>query len=509
MRNGRQGIKTRFPLQRTCRKYSEDFPRRDILQRTYHRQVMEQETTYSDPFRLMRTGNPTRLPSGVTPLRHQKIRDQESPYFPIQERIQKRKRIIEQTQKEYERLHESISRLQEVYTLQTRTIHTPQEDYTELYKASEDTKRGLNQVLEEQNHCKRDTEYLDQDIDKLLSYFQKMKAQTPGHVSGNTPYPQEDIKQDSLLANKGRSPSKYQDGDNMSYTEKEALKQLPEASSRPKFSGTRDYDHMEIIDYIDGLFTDVPSIPDNWITARLNTALKGHASIGYTQIKGIYGRRNWPWWRSQIIQKYTNDTWIWQKALSFGNDRYTNEVKCRSSKESTLDEISTTLQEVRIRKSIGTYNNHSTGDNGENPTLEAKERHDSDSEIKTGFHKWESPNYYADNSTKDREEIFSREKETRKDQEGHEFDSDSVGNDCGNNSYSEPNPHEEYLVEFENHGAKEIGSVHSTRRKPMTKHLDGLKHKPPDREGMTTRKLLTQGQMNHANTCKKRGKSHQ
>ncbi|MBW0549304.1 hypothetical protein O181_089019 [Austropuccinia psidii MF-1] len=98
MRNGRRGIQTRFQLQRTCRKYSEDVPQRDILQRTYHRQEMEPEITYSDPLRLMRTGSPTRLPSGFIPLRHQKISDQESPYFPILDRIQERKRIIRQEQ---------------------------------------------------------------------------------------------------------------------------------------------------------------------------------------------------------------------------------------------------------------------------------------------------------------------------------------------------------------------------------------------------------------------------
>ncbi|MBW0519375.1 hypothetical protein O181_059090 [Austropuccinia psidii MF-1] len=108
-------------------------------------------------------------------------------------------------------------------------------------------------------------------------------------------------------------------------------------------------------------------------------------------------------------------------------------VKCRCSKEFTLDEISNTLQEVRIRTSIGRYNNHSTGNNRENPTLEAKETHDSDSEITTGFCNRESPNHCADNFTKYREEIFAREKETRKDQEGHECDSDSVGNGCGKN----------------------------------------------------------------------------
>ncbi|MBW0550030.1 hypothetical protein O181_089745 [Austropuccinia psidii MF-1] len=116
-------------------------------------------------------------------------------------------------------------------------------------------------------------------------------------------------------------------------------------------------------------------------------------------------------------------------------------VKCRCSKESTLDEISTTFQEVKIRTSIGRYNTHCTGDNRENPILEAKETHDSESEITTEFHNCESPNHYAGSYPKDREETFAREEETRKDQEGHESDSDSVGNGCGNNSYSEPNPH--------------------------------------------------------------------
>ncbi|MBW0484982.1 hypothetical protein O181_024697 [Austropuccinia psidii MF-1] len=157
-----------------------------------------------------------------------------------------------------------------------------------------------------------------------------------------------------------------------------------------------------------------------------------------------------------------------------------------------------------IRTSIGRYNNHSTGYNRENPTLEAKETHDSESEITKGSHNCESPNHYADNSPKDREEIFAREEETRKDQEGHESDSDNMGNGCGNNSYSEPNLHEEYLVEFKSHG-----TVHSKRRKPLTKHLDGLKHTPPDRKAMTTRKLMAQGHMSHTNTSKKTGKSHQ
>ncbi|MBW0543609.1 hypothetical protein O181_083324 [Austropuccinia psidii MF-1] len=79
---------------------------------------------------------------------------------------------------------------------------------------------------------------------------------------------------------------------------------------------------MELIDYVDGIFIEVPSILDYWITARINTAFKGHASIWYTEMKEINGRRNWPWCKSQIIQNYSTGTWIWQTTMSFENYKY-------------------------------------------------------------------------------------------------------------------------------------------------------------------------------------------
>ncbi|MBW0527166.1 hypothetical protein O181_066881 [Austropuccinia psidii MF-1] len=102
---------------------------------------------------------------------------------------------------------------------------------------------------------------LYQIINKLFNVYHSMKPKAQGHVMDN-PYHQDDIKPDAMLMNKARSPSKYHNGDNMSYSEKEALKQLPEASSWPTFSGTGEYDCMELIDCINGLFIDVPSIPD-------------------------------------------------------------------------------------------------------------------------------------------------------------------------------------------------------------------------------------------------------
>ncbi|MBW0533289.1 hypothetical protein O181_073004 [Austropuccinia psidii MF-1] len=190
-----------------------------------------------------------------------------------------------------------------------KIFKTIKKGHAKLSKASEETNKRLNQVFEEQLHWKKDRDCLDQDIKKLFNVYQNMKLKPQGHVLDN-PYRQEDIKPDALLENKARSPSQYQDGDNISYSEKEDFKQLPEASNWPRFCGTGEYDNMELINYIDELFIDVPSIPDYWSTARLNTAFKGSASIWCTERKEMHGRRIWPWWKIQIIQKYSNGTWI-------------------------------------------------------------------------------------------------------------------------------------------------------------------------------------------------------
>ncbi|MBW0484284.1 hypothetical protein O181_023999 [Austropuccinia psidii MF-1] len=158
-----------------------------------------------------------------------------------------------------------------------KIVKTLQEGHAQLRNASEETNKGLNKVFEEQRHCKRDSNCLDQDIN-FFNVYKNMKPQPQDNILDD-PYHQEYIKPDALLVNKARSPSQYQDGDNLSYSEKEALKQLPEALIWPKFSSTAEYDHMELIDYLDGRFIKVPSIPDYWITTRLNTEFNGHANI--------------------------------------------------------------------------------------------------------------------------------------------------------------------------------------------------------------------------------------
>ncbi|MBW0534489.1 hypothetical protein O181_074204 [Austropuccinia psidii MF-1] len=110
-----------------------------------------------------------------------------------------------------------------------KIVKNLQEGHAQLSKASEETNKRLNLVFEEQHHSKRERDCLDEDIKKLFNVCHSMKPQPQGHVMDN-PYHQDEIKPDAILMNKEISLSQYQDGNNMSYSEKEALKQLPEAS---------------------------------------------------------------------------------------------------------------------------------------------------------------------------------------------------------------------------------------------------------------------------------------
>ncbi|MBW0526482.1 hypothetical protein O181_066197 [Austropuccinia psidii MF-1] len=329
-----------------------------------------------------------------------------------------------------------------------------------------------------------------------------MKPQPQGHVMDN-PYQQEDIKKDAILVNKERSPSQYQDGGNMSYFEKEALKQLPEASSWPKFSGTGEYDHMELIHFIDGLFIYLPSITDYWINARINTALRGHASLWYTEMKEIHGRRNWPWWKSQIILKYRNGTWIWQKTMSFKNNKYSvdkdpYEWCLRQSKRlkaidlqmntqirnhKILKKMPGELEKIRKRTNVGKYSPYkSSGFREKQPfRIELKykptERVAEVTKKKNYFHNCGSTDHYSNNCPKAKKKVYTIEKVPEEESPIEDSESDSMGDAIREQSDEEQDPRKEFLVEYQEETPLEIkeiqleaGMPQDTANKNLCKH---------------------------------------
>ncbi|MBW0467052.1 hypothetical protein O181_006767 [Austropuccinia psidii MF-1] len=256
-----------------------------------------------------------------------------------------------------------------------------------------------------------------------------------------------------MLMNKARSPSQYQDGDVMSYSEKEALKNLPEASSSPKISGTGEYDHTELIDYIHGIFIDVPSIPDYWITDRLNTEFKGHASIWYTEMIEIQGRRNWPCWKSEIIQKYSND------------------------------DISNILQDIRKRTNIGKFTPYkSSGFKEKQPFRvefkdKPKERVEEVAKKNNSCHNCGSTDHYANNCPKAKKKVYAIEKVPEEESPTEDSESDSMGDAIREQSDDDKYPREEFLVEYQEETLLEIQDIHlesgmpqDTSNKNLCKH---------------------------------------
>ncbi|MBW0555166.1 hypothetical protein O181_094881 [Austropuccinia psidii MF-1] len=173
-----------------------------------HRRTNEQERSYSDSFSFTRSKT-ARLSSSFTPFRHQQISDQESPFFTIPEsalpdpeavglderssqepeivvdtsnRIRspsnrnitptqnenivvklesninrnelwlKMSQFSEKVQANFENLEENNVRLKKLTTLLQAKIKALQGGYAKLSKASEETNKRLNQVLEEQYH---------------------------------------------------------------------------------------------------------------------------------------------------------------------------------------------------------------------------------------------------------------------------------------------------------------------------------------------------------------------
>ncbi|MBW0504934.1 hypothetical protein O181_044649 [Austropuccinia psidii MF-1] len=278
-----------------------------------------------------------------------------------------------------------------------------------------------------------------------------MKPQPEGHALENQ-YHQEDIKPDALLVNKARSPSKYHDGEKMSYPEKEALKQLPEASSWPKISGTGEYNHIK------GLFIDLPSRPDYQIIARLNTALKGHASIWYTEMKEIHGRRIWPWWKSQIMQNYSND------------------------------DIANTLQDVRKRTNIGKYSPYKRSGFKEKQPFwvelkdKPRERVAEVAKKKNSCLNCGSTDHYSKDCPKAKKKVYSIEKVPEKESPTEDSESDSMGDAIREKSDDDQYTREELLVEYQEETPLEIqdielkeGMPQDTANKNLCKHTQDAK----------------------------------
>ncbi|MBW0504454.1 hypothetical protein O181_044169 [Austropuccinia psidii MF-1] len=79
----------------------------------------------------------------------------------------------EKTHKQFSELQECCVRMEKLMASMEKIVKALQEGHNQLRKASEETKRRLNQVLEEKHHCKRDRDFLDRDLTKFFNVYQR------------------------------------------------------------------------------------------------------------------------------------------------------------------------------------------------------------------------------------------------------------------------------------------------------------------------------------------------
>ncbi|MBW0588819.1 hypothetical protein O181_128534 [Austropuccinia psidii MF-1] len=83
---------------------------------------------------------------------------------------------------------------------------------------------------------------------------------------------------------------------------------IPKLEGWPKLSGEGEYNHIEFIRTIDMLQEDF-HIPDEIIVGKLHSLFTRNGKKWYHKMRQDHGKHDWPWWKSEIINKWANNSW--------------------------------------------------------------------------------------------------------------------------------------------------------------------------------------------------------
>ncbi|MBW0585479.1 hypothetical protein O181_125194 [Austropuccinia psidii MF-1] len=102
------------------------------------------------------------------------------------------------------------------------------------------------------------------------------------------------------------------------------LKEVPKLKEWPHFSGEGEYDHMEFIRGIDMIKEDF-ELPDRLVTERFNTFFTRSAHRWYIKLRQAHGHQSWTWWKTQIINKWANDSWRFKVETEFESAKFNSD----------------------------------------------------------------------------------------------------------------------------------------------------------------------------------------
>ncbi|MBW0498675.1 hypothetical protein O181_038390 [Austropuccinia psidii MF-1] len=58
-------------------------------------------------------------------------------------------------------------------------------------------------------------------------------------------------------------------------------------------------------------------LPDRLVTARFNTLFNRSAHRWYIKLRQAHGHQSWTWWKTQIINKWDNNSWRFKVETAF------------------------------------------------------------------------------------------------------------------------------------------------------------------------------------------------
>ncbi|MBW0475511.1 hypothetical protein O181_015226 [Austropuccinia psidii MF-1] len=81
---------------------------------------------------------------------------------------------------------------------------------------------------------------------------------------------------------------------------------------------------MEFIRHIDMIKEDF-ELPERLVTAKLNTLLTKSAHRWYIKLRQAHGHQSWTWWKTQIINKWANDSWRFKVKTAFESAKFNSD----------------------------------------------------------------------------------------------------------------------------------------------------------------------------------------
>ncbi|MBW0471669.1 hypothetical protein O181_011384 [Austropuccinia psidii MF-1] len=77
------------------------------------------------------------------------------------------------------------------------------------------------------------------------------------------------------------------------------LKKIPKLKEWPRFSGEKEYDHMEFIRGIHMIKEDF-EVPERLVTETFTTLFTRLAHIWCINLRQAHGHQSWTWWKTKL-----------------------------------------------------------------------------------------------------------------------------------------------------------------------------------------------------------------